>query len=333
MPLFSVVVPVYNVEKYLSQCIESVLEQTYTDFELILVDDGSPDNCGTICNEYAAKDSRIRVIHKVNRGVTSARLAGAQISISTYIVCVDGDDWIAPDYLEKLSKEATNANSDIICAGMILAYSDKQTEKAIAFSQGCYNRAEIEEKLFPHLIQNANAEYFPPAIWAKAIKREIYLPMQLAVDQRIKIGEDGACTIPCIYRAHSLSILPDCLYYYRQNEASMTKNRKAFPWSGPMLIAEHLAQQIDCKQFDFQQQMYRKTAHELFSVVVSQFNRKEAYRTVKQDILLNLNTPIYREAIENAFFSDIRGKAMLFAMKHRVLWLIWLWNRVKRVNA
>ena len=333
MPLFSVIVPIYKVEAYLPQCIESIMGQTFTDFELILVDDGSPDNCGRICDAYAEQDSRIRVIHKENGGLVSARQEGAKTASGDYVCCIDGDDWIAPDYLQKLSKEATNANSDIICTGMILAYSDKQTVKAIAFPQGCYKRAEIEEKLFPHLIQNARAGYFPPTLCAKAIKREIYLPMQLAVDQRIKIGEDGACTIPCIYRAQTLSILSDCLYYYRQNEISMTKEKKAFSWTGPNLITEHLRRQIDCRQFDFQQQMYRKTAHELFSVVVSQFNRKEVYRTVKQDILLNLNTPIYRAAVVNANFSDIRGKAMLFALKYRILWLIWLWNRAKKVNA
>jgi len=329
MKLFSIIVPIYNVEAYLPKCIESVREQTYPDFELILVDDGSPDGCGNLCDAYAAKDSRILVIHKENGGVTSARLAGAEAASGEYVCCLDGDDWLAPDYLEKMAEEAGKANPDILCTGMVLAYPDRQTEKRIAFPPGYYRRDEMEASLFPHLIQNASAGYFPPTLCAKAIRRRLYLPMQSAVDTRIKIGEDGACTIPCIYRARSLSILPDCLYHYRQNDASMTKNSRAFPWSGPELITTHLMQQIDCTQFDFQQQMYRKTAHELFSVVVSQFNRKEPYRTIKQDILHQLDTPMYREAVENAIFSDARGKAMLFALNHRLLRLIWLWNRVK----
>lgn len=329
MPLFSIVIPVYNVEKYLSQCIESVLEQTYTDFELILVDDGSPDNCGRICNAYAETDSRIRVIHKENGGLVSARQAGAEAANGDYVCCVDGDDWIAPDYIEKIAEEAMRSNSDIICVGMVVAYPDKKIEKQIPYKQIFYKREDIEEKIFPHLIQNKRAGYFSPTLWAKAIKREVYLPMQSAVDPQIKIGEDGACTIPCVYRAQTLSILSDCLYYYRQNEISMTKEKKAFSWTGPNLITEHLRRQIDCSQYDFQQQMYRKTAHELFSVVVSQFNRKESYQTIKQDILQNLDTPIYQEAIKKTAFSDIRGKAMMFALKYRILWLMWLWNRVK----
>ena len=329
MPLFSVIVPIYNVEAYLPQCIESILNQTYADFELILVDDSSPDNCGKICDGYAANDNRIRVIHKENGGLVSARQAGANEATGSYICCVDGDDWIAADYLKTFAEEAEKCLSDMICVGMMLAFSDRQIPKAISFRAGAYCRAEIEKEIFPHLMQNKKAGYFTPTVWAKAIKRELYLSIQLSVDPRIKIGEDGACTIPCVYRAQSMSILPDCLYYYRQNDASMTKNKKAFSWSGPELIARHLMQQVDCTQFDFQEQLYRKTAHELFSVVVSQFNRDEAYRTIKQDILRNLDTPIYREAIEHAEFSDIRGKVMVFAMKYRILWLIWLWNRVK----
>lgn len=333
MILFSVIVPIYNVEAYLPKCIESVLEQTYTEFELILVNDGSTDHCGKICDNYAARDSRIHVIHKENGGLVSARQAGAKAASGDYVCCVDGDDWIASDYLEKFKQELEKFNPEIICVGMILSYPNRQIEKAIPFQTGFYTRKEIEEKLFPHLIQNENAGYFPPTLCAKAIKREIYQQMQVSVDPQIKIGEDGACTIPCIYYAQSLSILSDCMYYYRQNEGSMTKEKKAFLWSGPKLITEHLLHQIDCSLYDFRQQVYRKTAHELFSVVVSQFNRKQSYHTIKQDILQNLSIPMYREAVENASFSDVRGKLMLFALKYKFLWLIWLWNRVKYSNV
>lgn len=102
MPIVSVIIPIYNVEKYLRECIESVLVQTYTDFELILVDDGSPDNCGKICDEYAAKDNRIRVIHKENGGVSSARNCGIDNAKGSQIMFVDGDDTVEPDYIQNL---------------------------------------------------------------------------------------------------------------------------------------------------------------------------------------------------------------------------------------
>ena len=101
--LFSVIVPIYNIEKYIRRCIDSVLEQSFTDYELILVDDGSPDGCGAICDEYAAKDTRIKVIHKQNGGLVSARQAGIKVASGDYIFNLDGDDSLLPNALESAS--------------------------------------------------------------------------------------------------------------------------------------------------------------------------------------------------------------------------------------
>lgn len=114
MPELSIIVPVYKVEKYLSKCIESILAQTFTDFECILIDDGSPDKCGEICEEYAAKDSRIRVIHQKNQGVSAARNAGLDIATGTYLGFVDSDDSIEPEMYETMIKIAKDNQLDIV---------------------------------------------------------------------------------------------------------------------------------------------------------------------------------------------------------------------------
>lgn len=98
-PMISVIVPVYNVEKYLSRCIDSVLMQTFTDFELLLVDDGSPDNSGMICDEYALKDVRVKVLHQENKGLSGARNAGIENSVGNYVVFIDSDDYVKDNYL------------------------------------------------------------------------------------------------------------------------------------------------------------------------------------------------------------------------------------------
>ena len=100
--MISVIVPIYNVEPYLRRCVDSLLGQTYADFEVILVDDGSPDNCGAICDMYEARDDRVRVIHKPNGGLSDARNAGLEIARGEYIAFVDSDDWVTPDYLERM---------------------------------------------------------------------------------------------------------------------------------------------------------------------------------------------------------------------------------------
>ena len=101
MPVFSVVVPVYGVEEYLDRCVESILSQSFNDFELVLVDDGSPDNCPAMCDRYAEKDSRVKVLHKANGGLCSARNAGLTVATGEYIVPVDSDDWIDRDALQR----------------------------------------------------------------------------------------------------------------------------------------------------------------------------------------------------------------------------------------
>lgn len=117
-PKISCIVPVYNVEKYLRRCVDSILNQTFTDFELILVDDGSPDNSPAICYEYAVKDSRIKVIHKVNGGVSSARNVGLDVAKGEWICFVDSDDLIEADYMQKMYEAAINNNSDFIMCGI-----------------------------------------------------------------------------------------------------------------------------------------------------------------------------------------------------------------------
>ena len=250
-PLFSVIVPIYNIEKYIEQCILSIINQTFTNFELILVDDGSPDGCPQICDEYAVSDSRIKVIHKENGGIVSARQAGVDVATGEYIVCVDGDDWINPEYLSKFVEVINQYSPDVACCGAIWAYEDKETRMPPRVNLGYYDRKRIENEIFPILIERDDGVYFSPSLWGKVFRREIYQQQQL-VDTIVNIGEDGACVKPCVYHSQSMYVMNDCLYYYRQNASSMTKKRKAFDWNGPKIIGQHFEKQIDMNEFDFQ---------------------------------------------------------------------------------
>lgn len=132
MPKISVIVPVYNVEKYLSRCVKSILRQSYTDFELILVDDGSPDNCPILCDKWAKSDSRIHVIHKKNGGLSSARNAGIKISIGDYLFFVDSDDVIHPDSLQILASCVHQSDAQIALGRFARFQSDLLSENACA---------------------------------------------------------------------------------------------------------------------------------------------------------------------------------------------------------
>ena len=171
--LISVVIPIYNVEDYIAECIESLLHQSYFDFEIILVDDGSQDSSGKICDAYAQKDSRVRVIHQKNGGVTIARLTGVSNALGEYICCVDGDDYVSKDYIEQIAHAIDQHHADIICCGMHVASSDGAVPKALPYRYGFYSKQDIENDIYPDLIHNSHAAYFSPNLWAKAIKKNI----------------------------------------------------------------------------------------------------------------------------------------------------------------
>ena len=135
MAEISIIVPVYKAEKYLNRCIDSLLAQTYTDFELILVDDGSPDNCGKICDDYAEKDSRVKVIHKENAGVSAARNSGIDVSSGKYIMFCDSDDTVEPDYLELMYTAAETDGTDIgVCGFRIILDDDEEKNQIISYN-------------------------------------------------------------------------------------------------------------------------------------------------------------------------------------------------------
>ena len=123
--MISIIVPVYNTEKYLRRCIDSVLAQTYQDFELLLIDDGSKDSSGAICDEYAAQDARVRVFHKENGGVSSARNVGLDNARGEWITFVDADDWIESDMLELLLRKGEETGADIVMGDLLFAYPDR----------------------------------------------------------------------------------------------------------------------------------------------------------------------------------------------------------------
>ena len=322
---FSVIVPVYNVREYLPYCIESIVHQKYKDFELILVDDGSTDDCLHICRQYEEQDHRIKVIHKENGGLVSARIAGAREANGDYTICIDGDDWIGEDYLATFAEIIHLHSPDLICAGYYRAYEDGTEKKEeLPYEKGFYSKDRIKEQIYPSLIYSQTGEYFPPSICIKAFRTEMYRKHQCAVTEKIAIGEDFACTIPYIVECSSMFILSEAeQYYYRQNQSSMTKKRKAYNWYGPKMIWEHTITHININEGGFSEQLCRKTVHSLFNVVVSQFYRTETYHVIRKDILMHLKDETYQYAIKHArFHYTSKAKAVHLLLRCKAIWII-----------
>lgn len=225
--LISVIVPIYNAEKYLEQCIESILSQTYHEFEIILIDDGSTDSSSTICDKFAELDKRVKVIHKKNEGLVPTRKIGLSHAKGRYITFVDADDWIEPVMYEKMHTVMVEEDVDIVMCGR---YEDSSyTSKAVyhGLQPGRYDKKTLIEKVYPRMI--VNEVFFEwgifPGVWDKLFKREVVEKYQIEVDDHLTMGEDAACSYPALLHAESIYILPECLYHYRQSEASMVKQR------------------------------------------------------------------------------------------------------------
>ena len=221
----SVIVPIYRIEKYLPECIDSLLDQSFLNFELILVDDGSPDNCPKICDDYSKKDTRIKVIHKENGGLLSARKAGLKAAKGNYIAYVDGDDWVDKFYLDTMFKLAVANDSDLVVTGHFREF-DGKIETIKPKMAGIYDENELKSSIIPNAIYNGDfCEHgMSTYVWNKLFKRELLNKILFDVPNEIVMGEDAAITYSYLAISKSLVISRIPLYYYRQRHDSIVKS-------------------------------------------------------------------------------------------------------------
>lgn len=213
-PLISVIVPIYTVEPYLRKCLDSIINQTYQNIELILVDDGSPDNCGSICDEYAARDSRIRVIHKENGGVSSARNTGLMKASGEWIGWVDSDDWIELDMYEYLLRHALEHDADIAVCGRYEQYCSHQIFRGWE-SEEVLDTVQALELLLKNDVMQS---YLCDKLWRRSLFDGIIFPEG-------RTFEDNAVMHRLFMRARQVICLPEAKYNYLQRTGSIVNDK------------------------------------------------------------------------------------------------------------
>ena len=217
---FSIIVPIYNVEKYLRQCLDSILSQTYSNFELILVNDGSTDSCGEICEEYQAKDERIHIIHQENHGLLAARRIGIKSATGDYIIHVDSDDYIINIMLEKLYDKISETECDLLLYGYSRADDEGNIIKSISFDElpttdGYVTREELIRAMLTETQYNN--------LCAKCAKKTIVdSDTDYSIYGRLMIMEDLFQSIPLIEKADKICVIKEPLYIYRVVPGSMS---------------------------------------------------------------------------------------------------------------
>ncbi len=221
----SVIVPIYRIAQYLPKCIDSILNQSFLNFELILVNDGSPDDCAKICDDYAQLDSRIKVVHKTNGGLLSARKAGLKVATGNYISFVDGDDWVDEYYLDILYKMMDENSSDLVVTGHFREF-DGKIETIVPKITGVFPEDEIKSQILPNAIYNGHfCEHgISTYVWNKLFKRTLLNKILFDVPNDIIMGEDAAITYAYLTVSKTITISSIPLYYYRQRHDSIVKS-------------------------------------------------------------------------------------------------------------
>lgn len=235
--LISIIVPIYNTRSYLEKCINSIILQTYTNLQIILVDDGSTDGSAEICDKYAEKDKRIKVIHKENGGLISARKAGLKVAEGELVGWVDSDDWVESDYFEQMISAQKKSHADIVAANHFHEIGEHSNIIKNFISAGVYPTEQLFRKL---MYTGAFFEYgVLPPLWTKLFRKDLLKKIYDNLDNRIVI-EDAAAVYPYIIESKKIYITDICGYHYIQRPCSMIKTECNNEKERIQLLINHL---------------------------------------------------------------------------------------------
>lgn len=331
MPKVSIIVPIYNVEKYLDRCMQSLLGQTLKDIEIIMVDDGSPDNCPNLCDEYEKTDSRVKVIHKENGGLGYARNSGLDVASGEYVAFVDSDDFIEDSMYAKLYNAAVKENADVAyCNHFIFHTATSRVEKPYAPVEKSitFRGSEVVDEVMKNMIASApetstERKYYM-SVWRGIFRRSVIGDLRFE-SERDYLSEDIIYQVAVLQRVSAVTFIHDRLYYYRENEISLTHAYRKDRVEKSIALYERLndavcnatAKSSDEWSIRLMKLLYGYFRFSLFSNISAVEAQK---RDLKEDFMKSCN---YLENI--SFFSKypisilpLKHKLILFLFKHKL---------------
>lgn len=275
-PLISIIVPVYNVEEYLPKCLDSIVNQTYKNLEIILVDDGSTDNSSKICDKYGEKDKRIKVIHKENAGVVEARISGVNNSSANYIMFIDSDDFIDTKMIKTMWDSMTYTNVDLVCC-QYFDYYDENTiiESPVRPEIGLYNKEKIENLLKYNFLYDSRTGIagYNLFLCTKIIKKDKVLQC-LEKGKGLFYGEDQVSILCLLYNIDNMLILSDYLYYYRKRIGQATATYKSDLWINMDLCFKKL---IDIDRKNFLEYQIAPRSFSMYCMLINMLFKEKSY--------------------------------------------------------
>ena len=316
----SVIVPVYNSEKYLKRCIDSILNQTYKAIELILVDDGSPDNCGKICDEYAKKDKRVRVIHKTNAGVSAARNSGLEIASGNYATFVDSDDYIEPEMYGNMMEKVHQYNCDVVMCDCIKDFTDHSEIYTHDIRAGFYDKEQLVNEYYPHLLMMENVEY-PATISNGLILFNRNKLGNLRYVVGVRYSEDLLFGAQLVYNTDSFYYMKEQAYYhYYMNPTSATHKFTVDKWNDYKTLHLEINKYFsECESFDFSHQIDLCLLFFVYNSVSNIFSADNLEREKKFEIVKN----ILGDNEVRRMFSNIKVLKLPISKKLKIVTIIY----------
>lgn len=324
----SVIVPVYGVEQVLARCVDSILAQTYENIEIILVDDGSPDNCPAICDRYAEQYENIVTVHKVNGGLTSAWKEGVRHASGDLVGFVDSDDWIDPDMYEKLYEALIQQEADISMAGLVFDYEDPNyppRRETNRMDMSVYDRRELEG-LFPVLLNDGSfiGRTIQPSRVTKLFRKKLVEQNLSLWDDRVNVGEDLQMVFAAVLDAEKICAIPDYYpYHYWYNMSSMTGKYDPDYLEKIKFTRQRLEAISDAKGvYDFRDQIRNDFLSLAIMAVKNEIwrNKRDSFGTVLKNVRRMCQDPSVCEALEHHTMSrlGLSVKIYIFMMKNRM---------------
>jgi len=304
MSLITIVVPVYNTEKYLDRCITSIINQTFKDIEIILINDGSTDNSLKIMYEYASKDDRIKIIDQVNKGLSATRNTGIKAANGRYILHIDSDDWIEPDMCEVMYKKANKYDADIVTSHVYFDYPNKTILKKEPYKKtGNFN----------DFLMTFTVKRGINSVWNKLIKRDLYLSHNIKHFEDISLGEDSSALLRLIVFARTIVTVNKAFYHYDIKTSSMTGNtqKNVLEYLNSLSKVEEFYRQNGINNYLFPLLRLKIAYINLYG---NMHNTADAYMKLKEKFIADIK-PI----MSNSYFNRLCLKYKCFFLLYAIL--------------
>ena len=245
--MLTIVVPIFNCEKTINRCIDSILKQTFDNISIILIDDGSTDNSGKICDQYSQSDKRVSVIHRENKGLVNARKLGAKEAKTDLITFVDGDDWIETDAIEKMiAPYGIDSAIDLVVSGIVMDKKGNSVVRKGTVSAGYYLNDDIEKDIVPNMMYNWKFGEFGimGSVCGKIYRRDLFSQIVDTIDERITYGEDDALVYTMIPKCKKIWIIDDCIYHYCVESNTMATSFSFDSFLKLSILKEHFVKRF-----------------------------------------------------------------------------------------